>query len=80
MNADEVKVATAISCEDSSHTPRRQSRAPAASMRTRTPPALEGQEPTLSDVASRDSKTHLHGIAREPTTKDSWLSPKDGIP
>ena len=58
MNADEVEVASAISCEDSSHTPRRQSRAPAASMRTRTPPALEGQEPTLSDVASRDSKTH----------------------
>ena len=44
--------------EDPSDTTRRQSRAPAASMRTRVGRALEGHEPTLSDVASRDSKTH----------------------
>ena len=53
-----------FSAEDPSATTRRPSRAPAASMRTRVCRALEGQEPTPSDVALRDSKTHSPRLYR----------------
>ena len=53
-----------FSAEGPSGTTRRPSRAPAASMRTRVGRALEGQEPTLSDVALRDSKTHSPRLYR----------------
>ena len=61
-----------FSAEDPSATTRRPSRAPAASMRTRVGRALEGQEPTPSDVALRHSKTHSpNSSAREPTNEHS---------